>query len=291
MLTGEYVVLDGAKALGLPTRFGQDIVVSSGTNKEIRWTCYEADGQIWYNDVLTFDDILAPLPVEKSVRTTLIGILKVASDMQPDFLKTDGYVVETHLTFPRLWGLGTSATLLNNIAQWLKIDPYILLRDSFGGSGYDIACAQNNKPIIYRKTDSGPIVEPAGFNPPFADHLYFVYLNRKQSSRAAIASYYTNSHEDLDRRIAKLDKITETLCTTDNIAVFANELERHEAILSDVLEMQTVKEAFFSDFKGTVKSLGGWGGDFILAISAEDPWPYFNERGFDTVIPYRKMVL
>ena len=55
--------------------------------------------------------------------------------------------------------------------------------------------------------------------------------------------------------------------------------------------MQTVKEAFFSDFKGAIKSLGGWGGDFILAVSTQDPSPYFKERGFDTVIPYREIIL
>ncbi len=291
MLTGEYVALDGAKVLGLPTRFGQDLTVSERRGRVISWTGYEDNGAVWYQDDLHFDDIMAPIPSGKSVRNTLLGILQVAALMQPDFLKADGYAVETRLTFPRLWGLGTSSTLLNNIADWLEIDPYVLLRDSFGGSGYDIACARHNYPIFYRKTNDAPTVEPAGFDPVFADKLFFVYLNKKQSSKAAIASYYSNRYEEMERNIAKLDKITNLLSTTTSVGVFARELEHHEAILSDILEMQTVKEAFFHDFPGTVKSLGSWGGDFVLAVSKENPQEYFKARGFATIIPYRDMIL
>ena len=40
-----------------------------------------------------------------------------------------------------------------------------------------------------------------------------------------------------------------------------------------------------------LKSLGAWGGDFILAASETDPTPYFKSKGFDTVIPYDDMIL
>ena len=33
LLTGEYVVLDGAKALAVPTRFGQNLIVKKGNNR------------------------------------------------------------------------------------------------------------------------------------------------------------------------------------------------------------------------------------------------------------------
>lgn len=291
MLTGEYVALDGAKVLALPTKYGQDLTIREGDEKKIRWTSYEMDGNVWYEDVLGFDEITAPTPTEPSVRNTLLGILHAAAKMNPSFLSSDGYQIETRLTFPRLWGLGTSSTLLNNIADWLQIDPYVLLQDSFGGSGYDIACARNDKPILFQRQAGQPVVQPAGFEPVFKDNLFFVYLNRKQSSKAAIASYYANRNEGVEKKIAILDDITEKLCIAENAGTFARGLQHHEAIISDIVEMQTVKEYLFPDFEGTLKSLGGWGGDFVMAVSKTDPAAYFQSRGFDTVIPYGDMVL
>jgi hypothetical protein len=37
LLTGEYVVLDGAEALALPTRFGQNLKVKQGVTQELKW--------------------------------------------------------------------------------------------------------------------------------------------------------------------------------------------------------------------------------------------------------------
>ena len=43
-----------------------------------------------------------------------------------------------------------------------------------------------------------------------------------------------------------------------------------------------------------VKSLGAWGGDFVLAASAMDSaaiTAYFKSKGLNTIIPYEQMVL
>jgi hypothetical protein len=61
--------------------------------------------------------------------------------------------------------------------------------------------------------------------------------------------------------------------------------------MSDVLEIPTVKNSLFSDFNGTVKSLGAWGGDFVLVVSNENPTAYFKSKGFETVLPYKDMIL
>ena len=57
MLTGEYVVLDGAKALAVPTRFGQNLIVTSGNNQEIKWTSFDADKSVWFQDTITFQEV------------------------------------------------------------------------------------------------------------------------------------------------------------------------------------------------------------------------------------------
>ena len=71
-----------------------------------------------------------------------------------------------------------ASTLINNIAQWLKIDAFELLRESFGGSGYDVACAQTDSPIIYHLVNNEPHFKKVNFNPPFKENIHFVYLNK-----------------------------------------------------------------------------------------------------------------
>lgn len=293
LLTGEYLVLDGAKALALPTKMGQNLQVVTHDKPTISWKSFDADGTIWFEDELELDAIINyKEAAESSVKNTLLTILHHAHLLQPSFFQeTVGYQIETALTFPKKWGLGTSSTLINNLAQWLKIDAFELLNNSFGGSGYDIACAQNDTPIFYRLENQKPNVTPLDFQPEFASNLYFVYLNQKQSSKNAIAAYYNKKHEKLKQNIANINKLSDAVATAKNIKSFANALQLHENELSAILELLTVQEALFSDFDGVVKSLGAWGGDFILAIALEDPTAYFSSKGYSTVIPYKEMIL
>lgn len=292
LITGEYVVLDGAKALALPTKFGQNLIVKNGKNKQIEWKSFDKDGSIWFEDIISFESILNKEKFESDkIKNTLIEILHEAYVLNPKFIEeSEGYVITTELTFPKFWGLGTSSTLINNIAEWLSIDAFELLRTSFGGSGYDIACAQKNTPLLYQLKDGKPTIESVAFNPDFTDNLYFVYLNKKQSSKAAIASYYSKQN-NISEVIKKIDQITETILIADTLKLFAYQIEKHEMIMSDVLEMQTIQETYFSDFKGIVKSLGAWGGDFVLAVSKENPTDYFKEKGFTTILTYNEMIL
>lgn len=292
LITGEYVVLDGAKALALPTKFGQYLHVSYGEKNTLFWKSHDSDGSVWFEDEISFEAIKNKTHYDSknTVKNTLIDILHQAYIQNNSFLDhSEGYKVTTELTFPRYWGLGTSSTLINNIAQWLKIDAFELLRKSFGGSGYDIACAQNDTPILYHLEKEVPQVETVRFQPVFADQLYFVYLNQKQSSRTAINSYY-NKQQRIGKTILEINGITNALLTANTISRFSQLLESHEIIMSNVLEMQTVQEALFPDFKGIVKSLGAWGGDFVLAVSEENPQPYFQKRGYETIISYRDMI-
>src|SRR5690606_10074625 len=104
----------------------------------------------------------------KSIR--LFEILHAAKQLNSDFLNS-GCQVETRLTFPQDWGLGSSSTLINNIAKWAQIDAYKLLENTFGGSGYDIACAEYNGPITYQ-LGKQRTVKDVDFNPVFKEALY-----------------------------------------------------------------------------------------------------------------------
>jgi mevalonate kinase len=292
LITGEYLVLDGAKALALPTKYGQYLTVSFGENEEIHWTSFDKDKSIWFQETISFSEIIKYKKTEnQSVKSTLIEILHEAYLLNPEFLNSsEGYRISTELTFPKFWGLGTSSTLINNIAQWLEINAFELLKNSFGGSGYDIACAQNDLPIFYQIIDGKPEIETVNFNPDFSANLYFVYLNQKQSSKTAIASYYKKQN-NLNAVLPEINKITVEIAEAINLEKFQELLQKHENIMSDVLEIPTVKNSLFSDFNGTVKSLGAWGGDFVLVVSIENPTDYFKAKGFETIISYSDMIL
>lgn len=293
LITGEYVVLNGAKSLALPTKYGQSLHVTPIDELKIIWTSFDEDESIWFETELSFEDILSAKNFEEEhpIKHTLVEILHQANLQNPDFLNAKkGYKIETELTFPRNWGLGTSSTLINNIAQWLEIDAFELLRKSFGGSGYDIACAQNNSPIIYQLENEKPIVEAVTFHPDFTKNIYFVYLNKKQNSRHAIQNYMNKQHF-LEKNTETISKITEKIIATNNFNEAEDLLNHHEIILSNILEMETVKERLFNTFTGTIKSLGAWGGDFVMVLSNENPTQYFVAHGYETVLSYEEMIL
>ena len=291
LISGEYLVLDGANAFALPTKFGQDLVVEEGSDQTIEWKSYDYDNHLWFEDIILFSEIINNTnPESETVKTTLINILHEAYLLNPDYINlAQGYKVSTHLTFPRKWGLGTSSTLINNVAQWAKINPFTLLNNSFGGSGYDIACAQNDTPIIYQIENN--IVEPVIFNPDFKENIYFVYLNRKQNSKAAINAYYNNRSEHLAENITKNNKLTEAIINAKTISEFVRAVEKHEIHLSNILETRTIKEIAFPDFNGVIKSLGAWGGDFVMVACKESPKDYFVSKGYETILTYNEMIL
>ena len=293
LLTGEYAVLDGALSLAVPTKFGQSIKVTPINQPIISWKSLDKNEVVWFEATFEIknNEISHVVRNDHDVSERLIQILRAARQLNPDFLNTNkGFKITTKLDFPRHWGLGTSSTLINNIAQWATIDAYKLLETTFGGSGYDIACAQYNTPITYQLDNSRPIIKPIDFTPSFKDSLYFVYLNKKQNSREGIKHYNANKGP-LKTVIEDINTITSQIITSNSLEDFEILITQHEEIISKLTHQKVIKTLLFNDFKGSIKSLGAWGGDFILVASKENPVPYFNQKGFETVIRYTDMVL
>jgi mevalonate kinase len=291
LITGEYVVLDGALSLAVPTKFGQLLEIEPLNEPKLIWKSFDEKGSIWFEDIFPLDEIATSRNARNDVSDRLVQILNAAKQLNPDFLNTNkGFRVSTKLDFPKNWGLGTSSTLINNIAQWANIDAYKLLKNTFGGSGYDIACAQHNAPITYQLQKETPITKPISFNIAFKDQLYFVHLNKKQNSRDGIKHYNANKG-NLGAVISDINHITLKMMTCNSLSEFENLLTLHESIIAKVTKQTPVKMSLFNDFKGSIKSLGAWGGDFILVAAKENPIGYFKEKGFETIIPYTKMVL
>lgn len=291
LLTGEYVVLDGALSLAIPTTFGQSLKISTFDEPKVLWKSYDNQENIWFESEFEIrnNKITTSLTSKNNITERLLNILQVAKKLNPEFLNS-GYHVETRLTFPQNWGLGSSSTLINNIANWAKVDAQKLLEQTFGGSGYDIACAQYNAPITYQLGNKKQrTVKEIPFNPVFKESLYFVYLNKKQNSRDGIAHYKANS-SNKTQAIKEISDITSKLITCSNISEFNMLINEHEYIIASIIKQIPVKERLFSDYKGSVKSLGAWGGDFVLVTSETNPKEYFNRKGFETIIPYTQMI-
>jgi mevalonate kinase len=299
LLTGEYFVLEGANSLAVPTSCGQDLTIKTISDSQLIWQSFTNTGECWFEAI--FD-----LPKLRLVSTTfnstedggndqiaenLLNILFATKKLNTAFLNAKtGYLIQTHLTFPRNWGLGTSSTLINNIANWATVNPYQLLANTFGGSGYDIACAQYNTPIFYTSNGIEPTIKKVKFNPTFKDQLYFVYLNKKQNSREGIQRFKALKG-NLTSEIKQISALTTAFVKCNNLNEFEKLLIEHEQIVSKTIQLNTIQELYFSDYFGQTKSLGAWGGDFIFATGNQDSQKYFNKKGFKTVISYQDLIL
>ncbi|MBA6155914.1 GHMP kinase [Tenacibaculum sp. S7007] len=299
LLTGEYVVLDGATSLAVPTKFGQDLIIKPIKEPQLIWGSFTDKGECWFEASFDLPKLRLTSATFNSnkegsaefIAETLRDILSEAKKLNPQFLNSEnGFIIKTNLTFPQDWGLGSSSTLINNIATWANVNPFALLWNAFSGSGYDIACASHNSPILYQLEDKKPIIEEVKFNPSFKDELFFVYLNQKQNSREGIAQYKQHREEG-KTLIPEINNLTQEFLKADSSKSLNKIIIEHEHIISSIIKQEPVKKRLFSDYFGETKSLGAWGGDFILATGNKDTIKYFNKKGYNTVIPYKEMVL
>lgn len=294
LLTGEYFVLDGAKALAIPVRFGQSLHVEAWKEpSRLSWTSRNDDGTAWFLAEYELPG-LAPLSfTDRKTAEILASMLKACRRQNPDFL-TGGqsYKVLTQNDFPREWGLGTSSTLIAALAQWAQVNPYPVLFDTMGGSGYDIACAYAEGPILYRLDGQTPEVQTVQFEPQFTDSLWFVYSGKKQDSRAGIERYRERAKGNVSL-IAEISRLTEHFLASASLPELDVVIREHEALISRALDLPRAKDLYFSDFWGEVKSLGAWGGDFVLVTSGRgegETRAYFLDKGLGTVLGWEGMI-
>ena len=300
LLTGEYLVLKGALALAIPLKLGQTLSVETCHGASLQWDAHQPDGP-WFSVTLNPENLEIINSDDQPKAEKLTQILKAIKQLNPTAFK-DGLHFETRLDFDPNWGLGSSSTLIANLARWANVNPYELLKLTFGGSGYDIACATAEGPIYYQvkakvpEPVEGPIplVEPIDFNPPFAEHLFFIYQGQKQSSSKEIKAFLAKANPvDLQKDIEAVSEISRAVPKCETLDEFAMLMQCHERIISRCIGQEPVQKRF-PHFEGVLKSLGAWGGDFILAATE---WPesqveeYFKGKGLDVVFGYKEMVI
>ncbi len=298
LLSGEYFVLNGADALALPTQAGQSLSVKyeRSFDPSLCWRAYDSNGKLWFQADYEFWNFNITNDEQKKDPKALFlqNLLRQARIQNKHFLRDDvNVLVETKLGFPKDWGLGSSSSLIYNLAQWAYISPFELLFKTTKGSGYDVACAQSNGAILYNLGESGPLWSPVLFDPSFKKKLYFIYLGHKQNTLNEINKYQKRG-EPAASLVDEISLLTRELLTANSVSAFNHALDQHEKIVADFTGKEMVKERLFGDFSGSVKSLGAWGGDFILASSEKERSyvkKYFKEKGHEVIIPYDKIIL
>ncbi len=295
LLSGEYVVLDGATALAMPLKYGQSLELAKNNinNDLLRWEAY-VKNKCWFYVEYNIENRSIIRTNIKSVAEKLIKVLKAILDAHPEFKEKLKAKIITNINFDNEWGFGTSSTLISNLAYLARTNPYKLLKSISKGSGYDIAAARESSTFLFTKRDDKePVIQQVSLNDEYAKNLYFVYLGKKQNSEKEVVKYLNNKKIN-DKIISDISNISRAIIDAKNTAELNVLLKEHEKIVSFILGVQAIQPKMFSDFQGQIKSLGAWGGDFILA-STDMPYDYvqkyFAKKGLNTILKYQDLII
>ncbi len=262
LLTAEYLVLQGAQALAVPTHFGQSITVETQIDSQsILWQTH-VEGNLWFR--ARFSNSLAILETnDKATAHVIQKLLAATIDLNPEFIaKIQSSKVACSINFPMEWGLGTSSSLISNVAYVSNVDPFLLLRKVSKGSGYDIACARAQSAILYELQQDQPKITPVSFAPTFKNQIYFAYLGQKQNSETSIARYLQKETDQ--SAVSQVTMLTQEMLHAKKLSDFNQIVVEHEQITGKILGEMPIKEKSFRNFDGEIKSLGAWGGDFVM---------------------------
>lgn len=284
LISGEYAVLKGARALATPTVKGQMLHYFADDKGRLKWRSFDHQDEVWFTATFSL--------AGNTLQTSDIGaaeylsqLLKEASRLAQKGIPSGE--AATHLEFPGNWGLGSSSTLIHLVAQWFEVNPMELFFSIHQGSGYDVACAGSENAIIYQKHGEHGLSAPVSLPESFRKVL-FVHLNKKQKSLPEVKKFLRNN-QDQDK-INAVANLCDAFLTTGNPEELAEVMDEHERLMSGLLGLPTVKQKLFPDFPGSIKSLGAWGGDFIMAAGDESS-AYFEKKGYPTYRSFIEMVL
>lgn len=288
LITSEYFVLDGALALAVPTKLGQDFYWEEKHDGDFKiyWEAFHEE-KPWLSIIIDYEkwEILKTNLPENAF--FILNVLQNVQKLSNSRFKTNSsYRIKTNLQFPGNFGLGSSSTLMNNLAEFSEIDAFLLNEISLGGSGYDIAVAKEKSAILYQKEPR--LIKNVDFKPSFADELILIHLNQKQDSREGIAAF--RSREKSKSLRDEFSEITKQVLECVSLNDFSDLMSFHENKLSQFLEIETAKNKHFTDCPSFIKSLGAWGGDFVLASKFGDYKSYFLEKNYHNIYDWKDLV-
>jgi mevalonate kinase len=289
LLTSEYFILDGASGWAMPTQYGQKMIATP-TEKPI-WQAFLNDKTLWLETAINSN-----VASNSNETTLLFEILNYIKQENPEqYHKKINHSFQLFIDFNRAWGLGSSSTFIALIADFFEIDAYKLNHTFFKGSGYDIACAFASEALLYTILDiEVRSIENFSIAESIKPHLFFIYTGQKQNSREAIQYYRNLPQKEKDIAINDLNFITRELIRKQDYKDWLYFLKIHEDIISKVLKLEKISQTLAKELPFFSKSLGAWGGDFILCLANDEPSIIKNrisETGFDTYFEYKDIIL
>jgi len=284
LLTSEYAITQGAKGLAIPTTKGQSLRVDSqNIDDAIIWESLAYDGTTWFSARLMPGTLEVIESTDADVATRLVENLQVV--LKNTNLLKEPKRFTTQLEFPNEWGLGSSSTFTSLLAQCAGVNALQHFRTVHGGSGYDLACATADGPILYQLQDEEGIVRPATIDFDFTDDLGFVYLGNKQLTSESLNLVQRKPFSLA--QIQTFNDLTDAFLNAAHVDDLERIIEEHESILSKHLCLPKVKEKHFSSYPGAAKSLGGWGGDFALVTRFSSSRKWLTDNGYKVIFPFK----
>lgn len=283
LLFGEYLVLRGAQSMALPLSSGQELQITTNPSGGIQWEAFEFGNQ-WLTIHLSNDLKILDTNDPEKARTAqkFLELISTNSTVTVRDLH-----LRFDLDFHRHYGFGTSATLTSLLSQWSGVDPYYLMQQTFGGSGYDIAAATATTPFIYSRENK--IEKEFRLADAIASYLLFVYLGKKQISAGEVAAF--KKKVTTKDQLHEMNRIVEAASQCTSIIDWENLMMQSEALMSSILHFSTVKEQLFPDYPYAVKSLGAWGGDFVMATFRDisEAKKYFQQKQKQPIFTFKEL--
>src|SRR3989338_10761568 len=243
MLFGEYVVLNGAKCLAFPLKFGQTLAIEPA--EELLWESF-AKEERWFHVRMNADLEIHETNLPK-VAEILRDLLCILREERPDLNFQVHFKAVANFNLG--WGLGSSSTLISSLNQWSGVPSEKLLKASFGGSGYDVACATAKQPIVYVK---GGATEEVTLPVHITEKMLFVYLGNKQNSCEEIKRY--QKAEVTSAHVQAMNDLVEMALEATNIEAFEEQLNKSEALIAPIIGHEKLKDRLFADYSHSVKS-------------------------------------
>ena len=110
LLCSEYLVLEGAKAIALPSKLTQDLQVTKCQNEIIEWQSFDENNDLWFEEKFYFNGNDLKYDSKKNKTSEKILLLFKFLLETKDVNDILGNKFLTKLNFKREWGLGTSST-------------------------------------------------------------------------------------------------------------------------------------------------------------------------------------
>lgn len=276
LLSAEYSVLQGAKAVAVPTKLGQRLEVEeSDSDNEAGWKAYDHKDKPWLDFEINHASNREELLVQK-----IIAEACTDKDLK-------GTSFRAHLDFPREWGLGSSSTFISLIAQWAGKDVWPLFFKYLKGSGYDVAVAQSGKNLMYWLEEAKKPMWKELALPKIFEKTLLIYLGQKQNSASEVVRFEKFNHNQ--SYFDQISALSEGLLAIEDIASLQDWMVRHEALTGEIIQKSPLKAQRFPKLEGSIKSLGAWGGDFAWYAGPRDK-EYFKSLGYHQVFSFYELV-